>query len=354
MRVLNRHIGLTILSATLLVLLIITGLQIFISFITELEDIGSGHYTLFQAVQYVIYTLPSGIYGFFPVIGLMGSLTGLGYLASHSELMVMQTSGVSRLQVSWAVLRVAILCSLVMMLIGEGIGPQALAVAGATKNIAMSGTNLLNTVHGIWLREGNRFIHIETMMPGIRLEGITEYQIDTEHQLTKARYATEAIFDQGVWQLKNITETSFNQQEVTTQKVAQENWKVKIKPSVFNLSEVKPEEMSLVQLSHFIHFRQANGLSAANYQLVFWRRIGQPVAMLVMILLSIPFIFGPLRTVAMGVRIVVGVAAGFLFYLLNQFFGPIFLFYQFPPILGALLPSLLFSVVGIAFMRFKS
>ena len=65
-----------------------------------------------------------------------------------------------------------------------------------------------------------------------------------------------------------------------------------------------------------------------------------------MMLLAIPFIFGPLREVSMGVRMVSGVAVGFCFYLLNQFFGPISLVYQFSPILAALLPTLVFAGVG--------
>lgn len=357
MKILNRYIRSTLLSAIFLVLLIITGLQVFIVFISQLEDIGSGNYSIGNALKYVMYTLPSGIYDFFPMIGLIGSLTGLGYLASHSELMVMQTSGVSRWRVLWAVLRAAIICLFVMTLMGEWLGPKAWVTAESEKNIAISGsaeTSSANTEGGIWLNEGNRFIHIGSMIPGVHLTDITEYEIDSKHQLKAARHATEATYLKGSWQLKNIVETRFIGEKVTSQQIPQENWKIKINPKVFNTTEENAEAMSLKQLQRLIHFRQLNGLSASTYQLIFWKRVFQPIATLVMILLSIPFIFGPLRTVTMGIRIVFGVAVGFLFYLLNQFFGPIILYYQYPPILGAALPSLLFLVIGTAFMRYKS
>ena len=109
MKILKRHIGLTIIMATALVLLGLIGLQIFVSFINELNEIGSGHYGLWQTLQYVILTLPSNIYSFFPMAGLLGSLIGLGYLASNRELIVMRASGVSLMQIVWAVLRAAIL-----------------------------------------------------------------------------------------------------------------------------------------------------------------------------------------------------------------------------------------------------
>jgi len=70
-----------------------------------------------------------------------------------------------------------------------------------------------------------------------------------------------------------------------------------------------------------------------------------------MLFLAIPFIFGPLRSVTMGLRLVSGVVVGFSFYMLNQFFGPFSLVYNVPPFVAALLPSLLFFIIGVFLMR---
>ncbi len=56
-------------------------------------------------------------------------------------------------------------------------------------------------------------------------------------------------------------------------------------------------------------------------------------------LMALSFIFGPLRSVPMGVRVVTGISFGFVFYVLDQIFGPLTLVYGIPPIIGALLPS---------------
>ena len=61
---------------------------------------------------------------------------------------------------------------------------------------------------------------------------------------------------------------------------------------------------------------------------------------------ALSFIFGPLRSVTMGARIIMGVLTGFGFFITNEVFGPLSLVYNIPPALGALLPSLLFA--GIA------
>lgn len=92
-------------------------------------------------------------------------------------------------------------------------------------------------------------------------------------------------------------------------------------------------------------------MSASTFKLAFWQRLVQPFAALVMIMLAIPFIFGPLRSVTMGLRIVTGAAVGFAFYLLNQFFGPFCLVYQIPVFLGAILPTLFFAGLGFWLLK---
>ena len=72
----------------------------------------------------------------------------------------------------------------------------------------------------------------------------------------------------------------------------------------------------------------------------------QPVSVAVMLLVALSFIFGPLRTVTMGARIIMGVVTGIVFHLINEIFGPVVMVYQIPAIIGAVLPSILF--IGFA------
>jgi len=69
-----------------------------------------------------------------------------------------------------------------------------------------------------------------------------------------------------------------------------------------------------------------------------------------MINLSVLFVFGALRSVTMGLRILMGVVLGFSFYMFNQLFGPISLVYQFPPVLAAATPILIFLVIFIVLL----
>lgn len=64
-----------------------------------------------------------------------------------------------------------------------------------------------------------------------------------------------------------------------------------------------------------------------------------------MMMLALSFIFGPLRSVTAGARIVTGICFGFLFYVVNEIFGPLSLVYNVTPLAGALMPSVLFLLI---------
>jgi lipopolysaccharide export system permease protein len=46
---------------------------------------------------------------------------------------------------------------------------------------------------------------------------------------------------------------------------------------------------------------------------------------------------------------IIGLIVGFCFYVLNQLVGPLSCVYQIPPALAAMLPTIIFAVVGMIF-----
>ena len=65
---------------------------------------------------YVLLLLPRFSYELFPVAVLLGSLIGLGGLASHSELIAMRAAGVSLSRIVLAVMKAGVLAMLVMVI----------------------------------------------------------------------------------------------------------------------------------------------------------------------------------------------------------------------------------------------
>ena len=76
-----------------------------------------------------------------------------------------------------------------------------------------------------------------------------------------------------------------------------------------------------------------------------------PVASLVMLLISVPFVFGAMRSASSGQRIFVGILVGFGFYVVSQISSQMGQVYALNPLLATLAPSLLFMAFGIRAIR---
>jgi lipopolysaccharide export system permease protein len=109
---------------------------------------------------------------------------------------------------------------------------------------------------------------------------------------------------------------------------------------------VKPEALSIRGLTEYIAYLENSSQNTERYQLARWRKIFQPISVAVMLLMALSFIFGPLRNASMGARIMLGVLTGFGFFITNEVFGPLSLVYNFPPLIGALLPSVIFLIAA--------
>jgi lipopolysaccharide export system permease protein len=343
--IIDRYIGKNVLIATMLALLLLIGLQSFISFIGELHYIGTKDYGVLQALQYVPMQLPTALYQYFPIAALLGVLMGLGRLASQSELIVLRASGMSLTRIIIAVLKTMIIALVFMTIVGEWIAPRLAHEGDVRKIIAMSGGQTLGVGQGIWVRDGNNFIYINHVLPQGHLQDVTRYKFQN-YQLIRASHAVSAVYQNAQWHFSQVEQSDLSARKVTSQFFPEQTWKVTFKPDLLRFAAVDSTKLSLGRLFRYMRYLQENHQTADKVEFQFWQRVFQPLATLIMFCLGVPFVFGPLRNATMGLRIVTGVCIGFGFYTLNQFFGPISMVYQLPPLLAAGLPLVLFALGG--------
>ncbi len=331
---------------TALVVLVLIGLQTFIGYIEELHHTGWHSYTAWKAFVFITLSLPHDIYPLFPAAALLGCLIGLGRLASQSELIVMRAAGVSKLQITSSVLRATIIMLIVATIIGEWIAPHIKTYAEQYKfkaEYAKEQSSVSRT--GFWIRSGNNFLYIDRASPQGELSGILRYQFDKQNLLT-ASSAKTGVQKNGQWLFSDVTVSTLQPKVVTTQHFAQQVWPVAFDPKLLANAEVNVDETTLLGLYQYINYLKTTSLSTNAAEFSLWERLLQPLMTLVMIGLAVPFIFGPLRTMTMGLRIVIGVAIGFGFFTLNEFLGPFSLVYNVPPLWAAATPIIVFALVG--------
>ena len=351
MKLLDRYIAQTVWRAIALVTLMLTGLHGFILGVGQLDSLGKGDYGLITAAWVVLLSLPYQVYLFFPVASLLGCLVGLGILASHSELIVMRASGVSIGQVTQSVFKMAMILIVVVTVLGETCVPRLSLLARDMKMQAIRGGEALRTPTGVWLHHQNDFLMLGRIFSEDTLEHVIQFHFNAHHRLILTRKLDTLHYKEGKWFAHGVEETHIELRRTFVQHKDEMIWDVALNPRILQVSRNEPDEMSLHELSQYLHAEDRHKQSVSNYQLAYWQRVVQPMTTAVMMLLAIPFIFGPLRSSTMGLKLLIGVGVGFGFHLINRFFGPVSQVYQWPPEVAAFLPTLTFALLGIYLMK---
>ncbi|WP_321837533.1 LPS export ABC transporter permease LptG [Pseudomonas kulmbachensis] len=347
---LDRYIGSSVLMAILAVLGIILGLALLFALIDEMRSISSS-YTIMDVFSFVMLTAPRRLYEMLPMAALIGCLIGLGGLASNSELTIMRAAGVSLGRIVWAVMKPMLVLMLAGVLIGEYVVPASENLAQANRALAQGGGDAQSSNHGLWHRQGDEFIHINAVQPNGLLYGVTRYRFDKERNMLSASFAKRAQFDQGHWQLNDVSTTVFHDRSTEVIKVPEESWDVSLSPQLLSTVVMAPESLSIAGLWSYIHYLKEQGLNNGRYWLAFWVKVLQPLVTAALVLMAISFIFGPLRSVTLGQRVFTGVLVGFTFKIAQDLLGPMSLVFGFSPLFAVLAPTAICALAGIWLLR---
>lgn len=353
-KILDLYVGRTIVATTSLVLATFVGLSGIIKYVEQLRKVGEGSYDLLQALLFVVLSIPRDIEMFFPMAALLGALIGLGMLASSSELVVMQAAGFSKLNIGMSVLKTAVPLMIIVTLLGQWGAPQAQKMARDLRAFSLSGGSIVSVRSGVWARDVNDFIFIGKIDDN-KLYGLNMWRFDNNKSLQNILFAEEVDYNKdNQWVMKNVQITDMSDDVlITKQTLPEYRWTTSLAPDKLAVVTVKPEELSLSGLYDYVSYLKTSEQDASRYDLALWRKITQPFSIAVMMLMALSFIFGPLRSVTMGARILSGVIAGFTFYISSEFFGPLSLVYGIPPVFGAVAPSLVFLSVAVMLLRRK-
>ena len=76
-RIIDLYLARTVLLTTLATWAVLLGLDVMLSLVSEVSDIGKGSYDFSKAVAYMAYTVPRRAYTLFPTAAVIGSLMAL-------------------------------------------------------------------------------------------------------------------------------------------------------------------------------------------------------------------------------------------------------------------------------------
>ena len=359
----ERYLAGIVVSYTLLVMLVLLVIFGFFEFMNQVSKLTDG-YTLALGSFYTLLKLPVYSYEIFPIVLVIGTLMGLGSLANQSELTVLRVTGWSIKRILWAVLKTALLMWLVIAMIGEWVAPASEAYAKKMRAEALHQSFSVGSKDGLWVKDADRYIHVERVISSTELKDVTIYEL-TDGHLSELSQIKSAHYEEGGWLFKNAFQQQLNFGKVNLKSVEVLppvlELKVNRTQSLSTSFPLKPEDLenldietrylSAWNLYQYIQFLEANDLETSRHELEFWRKISMPLMVIAMIAIVFPLIFGSIRQVSIGQRVFIGVLLGMGFHLLNQLVGNLTVVYHWPVMLGAFMPAIILLLMASLWLQ---
>ena len=349
MNLLDRYIMRNFLLGMFPVLLLLLVLFSFMALAEELEDVGQGTFTQFDAFMVVLYTAPRRMVDLLPVTTLVGGLMGLGIMANHQELIAARVSGMSQPRMALPVFVLTLGLVVIVLLMQSFLIPLSERTANRLRAHVLAETD----VHAgesveFWTRSGNNFVRVNDVRLGRLPSNIEIYSTDSKGRFKRLIEARSAyITSEDYWLLRDVLLTTVDGLVVHTEQRDELEWPGLLNSRQASILVLPLEALAPLDLSRLIDFQRENGLDTHRYRVVWWQQISITLSVIGMGLMGLPLLMGSTRTISASQRVVLGGLVGIGFYLLQQISGHLTSLFQLHPPSAIMMPSVLLLVVAI-------
>ena len=344
--IINRYIQRSIFLGALTALAVLVSLSLFFLFVRELDDLGD-NYGMVEVLIYVSLSAPARLVEFMPLAVLLGSLLSLGAMASNSEVIAMQASGVSLKRFLAAVLQSGLVLALCAFLLADWVVPDSETYARQFKSEARKKSTALQSQQGLWIKDDRRVVHIAELMPNGYASEVEIYQLDTSGKLISTLRAEIAVPDEDGWELQQVRRSEFTETTSSSSFVERLRYEGKLSRELLQVLMIEPRNMSSLDLYAYLNFLELNRLDARVERLVFWQKLSLPITVIVMCLLAVPFVLGSQRQANTGQRLLYGILLGLSFVVVERLLTQVGAQFEINAPTIALLPNLLFLALAL-------
>ena len=324
MSILQRYFFVSILQAVAFALAALLGLQAFMDLTGELPAVGKNGYGMEHAALYVLTMVPQHLTEVLPVASLIGTIYTMAQLASTSEFTIMRASSMSTRMAATMVGKVGVVLVVVAFIFGELITPR---LAQLSEKIRLSGRGTTVSSEfrsGMWTKDiikssgmtgdtmGTRFFNVREVKADGQLADVKLYDFDNSFRLRSLTLAKTARFQgNNTWQLNDVTENIFSNpalavegaQANVSNNFAQATSEVEVKqypskeliseitPKILSVASSDPERMSANELAVYTRHLQENKQGTERFKIAFWKKLIDPLAILVLMALALPFAY---------------------------------------------------------------
>jgi lipopolysaccharide export system permease protein len=204
---------------------------------------------------------------------------------------------------------------------------------------------------GVWVKDEHSFINVKSVLPDTSLLDVSIYDFDDSYHLRSITAAERASYlDNERWQLQGVRETLFDKQSATTDNRPSAEWHTSLNPDILSVLLVVPEQMSAWNLYQYTEHLRDNHQKTARYEIAMWNKLVYPFAVLLMMLLALPFSAYQRREGGIGGKIFVGIVLGLTFHFIGRLFANVGALNDWSPLLSATAMSWLFLALALGML----
>jgi len=362
--VVSRYIGRQILLSSSFVLLAFLGLFAFFDFLADMDRLLRPGVRFSDVAVSIGLGLPARVYELAPLAALIGSVYTLAGLASTSQFTALRSAGLTMLTALLIMLRTGLVIVFITVLVGEVVTPLAerASVALQASNPAISKIGApLRT--GQWIRDSIyeagtlqkvRFVNFAVYQEDKGLMKLNIYEFSPENKMTQWIRAASAVYlGNQRWELQNVELRTFesmtanSEPKMLAQTLATYQWVSTLEPDLLSGLYIEPEKMSAIQLWRYQGFLNDNQQSSDKVDLALAKKTVYPLAVLVMMIIALPFGYLHARAGGVSLKIFIGIMLGIGFYLLNNLFSHLTAVANMAPMVSASVPSVIALLGGL-------
>ena len=378
MRIYERYFARQVYLAFVFILFAFSGLFFFFDLINELNTVGHGNYKFGFAVLRVALQTPSRFYEIIPVAALISAIYVFAQMAANSEYTIFRVSGLSTGRALRSLLKIGIPLVAVTYFIGEVVGPYSDQLSERVRLEALGSAVSSNFASGVWVKDTltaredgeqvTRFVNVGELMPDATISNVRIYEFDPGFRLTNLRTAQTGRYEgNGHWLLTGVTDTQLaslpQPAQVTPADALNPVYRAKqvtlpeyslrseLTPQILSVLLVSPDRMSIFNLFRYIQHLVENHQDTQRYEIALWKKLLYPFAVLVMLVLSLPFAYLHTRAGVVGVKVFGGIMLGMSFQLINTLFSHVGMLNTWPAPVTAATPGLIYLVLGLAGLK---
>ncbi|MGE0312564.1 MAG: LPS export ABC transporter permease LptG [Lautropia sp.] len=164
---------------------------------------------------------------------------------------------------------------------------------------------------------------------------------------------------EGYWQLDDIERTRF---ELRTDARGDESlradfsraptmrWASDLTPDILAVLTLDPDRMSAWALWRYVSHLKDNGQNANRYEVALWKKLIYPIAIVIMLMLALPFGYIQARAGSVGLKLFAGIMLGVAFYFMNGLFSNLGMLNTWPPWVAVSIPSIVAFVLALTML----